>query len=97
MLGDPQLAGCLMCEESKLVQLVLIQIGHRPIFHFALRPMKKIVSPASDKLGSAIAIFWRGSDEEIDWVFVSLIDKRNGRLASEIIEPAADQRKAFLR
>ena len=82
---------------GELFQFSFVEVGHRPISHVAMHPRKKIVPATRERDGRAVSTPNRWRDEEVNRVFVSLINERDHPLAVEIIESAANEREAVER
>src|SRR5947209_58915 len=80
-------------ETNKLPQFSLIQIRDRPIFHFLPGPGNNVETPTGHCCGRGVGDSAGWDDEDVDWMFVALINERDNRSFVQVVEASADQRK----
>src|SRR6516165_12769811 len=80
---------------DELVQFIAGEVADRPKIETVLRPMAHIIALDAFGHGAGMPCAQLLGDEQIDYVLAPLIDDRGNRLAVDIVEPAAEQRKAL--
>src|SRR5579883_651997 len=83
-------------ELREILEFGGIEVGYGPIGHAAFGPMEDVEAVPLDRPRDAIRLV-RGKDEEVDRVLGVMIDERRDRAMVDVIEPAADERKALCR
>src|SRR6516225_5023913 len=80
---------------DELVQFVAGEIADCPEIESVLRPVAQIIALDAFGHGPGMPCAQMLGDEQIDDVLAPLIDDRGNRLTVDIVEPAAEQRKAL--
>src|SRR5258706_10854432 len=79
---------------GKLVELRIVEIGDGPEGHAVAGPVAHLEAAESARVDRRFAAVRRGPHEDVDRVLPTLIDERGDGATGEVIESAADQRKA---
>src|SRR5262249_26389786 len=90
------LANLFLEELLKLLQLFLVNVGNSPVVQVRVYPVQQLIALSRHCLGRSNCISPDRPDKEIKKMLAPLINQSRHRPVVEIIETAADQRKAFL-
>src|SRR5208337_4741260 len=82
---------------DEIGKLIGAKIGNGPERHAILAPMQEVVAAAAARCGAVARATAFRPDVKIDHVLAPLVDQRRDRLAGEIVQTPARQRKAFRR